>query len=205
MSAPAPRAVFRSSRAAQAALGAFLLCVLGLVACRTYFPRLTARPTDDVIAPAVRPVDLNTADRGELLQLPGVGPTLADAILAHRSSVGGFDSVDELGDVHGVGDKTLDRLRPLLAVTDPPVEKLERKPSPPPAAVRSGKIQPGDPPIDVNAASEAELQRLPGVGAVKARAIIAARPYKSVDDLDRASGIGRKTLDALRPFVVVGE
>lgn len=216
MAAPPPaRAVFRSSRSAQAALGAFLLCVLSVVAYRTYAPRLTARPTDDATSPApaavasAKPVDLNTADRAELLQLPGVGPNLADAILAHRRDVGKFESVDDLGEVKGVGDKTLTKLRPLLTVTDPPaggVEKLERKKAdPPPAMGKSGKIQPGEPAINVNTASEAELQRLPKVGPVLAKAIAAARPFKSVDDLDRVKGIGGKTLDGLRPFVTVGE
>lgn len=205
MSAPPPaRSVFASSRSAQAALVAFLVCVVGLVAYRTYFPRLNARPTDDPTSPAVtpKPIDLNTADRAELEQLPGVGPGLADAILSHRREAGPFRSVDELGDVYGVGDKTLAKLRPLLTVSEPGVEKLERKPTTP-AVVRTaaGKIQPGEPPINVNTATEVELQRLPRVGPATARAIIAARPFKSVDDLDRVKGIGPKTLDALRPFV----
>lgn len=209
MATPPPAtAPFRSSRTAQAVFGAFLLCVLGLVVYRTYAPRLSARPTDDPVAvTAPKPVDLNTAGREELLQLPGVGPNLADAILTHRSTVGRFDSVDDLNDVNGVGDKTLAKLRPLLTVTEPTVEKLERKKAvPPPAAVvKTGKIQPGEPPIDVNTASEAELMRLPKVGPVLAKAIAAARPFKSVDDLDRVKGIGAKTLDGLRPFVTVGE
>ena len=211
MSAPSPaRAVFRSSRSAQAALVAFVVCVVGLVAYRTYGSRVNAaRPADDVSPPpAVKPVDLNTADRAELRQLPGVGPTMADAILAHRREVGQFHSVDDLNAVHGVGEKTLEKLRPLLTVSEPALEQLERKPSPPNSPVvvsKGGKIQPGEPPINVNTAGEAELMRLPKVGPATAKAIVAARPFKSVDDLDRAKGIGAKTLEALRPFVTVGE
>ena len=208
MAAPSPApAMFASSRSAQAALAAFVLCVLGVVGYRVYLPRLTvARPTDEITSAAVpKPVDLNTADRAELQQLPGVGPSLADAILAHRRDMGQFQSVDDLSIVPGVGDKTLAKLRPLVAVSEPPVEKLERKPTLPPVVMKSGKIQPGEPPIDVNTAGEAELMRLPKVGAATAKAIIAARPFKSVDDLDRVRGIGPKTLDALRPFVTLGE
>jgi competence protein ComEA len=202
MAAPPPhRTVFRSSRSAQAALGVFVLCVLAVVAVRTYSPRLNARPTDDA-TPAPKPLDLNAADRAELEQLPGVGPTLADAILSHRTAVGRFAAVDELGEVNGVGDKTLAKLRPHLTVTGSAVEKLERKPTP---VIAAGKVQPGDTPVNLNTAGEAELLRLPGVGPVKARAILAARPFKTVDDLDRASGFGKKTVDALRPFVTVGE
>jgi competence protein ComEA len=207
---PPARAVFASSRSAQAALVAFVLCVVGLVAYHTYFPRLNAaRPTDDPTSPAVtvapKPVDLNTADRGELEQLPGVGPSMVDAILSHRREVGQFHSVNYLGAVPGVGDKTLAKLRPLLTVSEPQTEKLERKKADPPVVTSGGKIQPGEPPINVNTASEAELMRLPRVGPATARAIIAARPFRSVNELDRVKGIGPKTLDVLRPFVTVGE
>lgn len=62
------------------------------------------------------PVDLNTADRAALDQLPGVGPVMADRIIAWRTEHGRFSSVDELGEVSGVGEKTLERLRPLVRV-----------------------------------------------------------------------------------------
>lgn len=202
-----------TSRAAQAALAAFVLGLGGLLVYRTYSPRLTARPTDEVTAaptPAARPVDLNTAGRADLLQLPGVGPTLADAILAHRGEHGRFDAVDRLADVSGVGGKTLAKLRPLLTASDG-VDRLERKPraDPQPAApAGGGKIRPGEPKIDVNTATAADLQRLPRVGPVLAAAIVAARtdrPFAAVDDLRRVRGIGAKTLDGLRPFVTVGD
>jgi len=76
MAAPPATAGFPSRRTAQAALGAFVLIVLGYWPT-VPTPRLSARPTDDASptpAPVAKPVDLNTADRAELLQLPGVGP-----------------------------------------------------------------------------------------------------------------------------------
>lgn len=57
--------------------------------------------------------------------------------------------------------------------------------------------------IDLNTATQAELETLPGIGASKAAAIIANRPYATVDDLDRVPGIGPSTLDQLRPLVTV--
>ena len=44
--------------------------------------------------------------------------------------------------------------------------------------------------LDVNAASLAELQNIPGIGPVVAQRIIEARPFKSADDLQRVKGIG---------------
>ena len=54
--------------------------------------------------------------------------------------------------------------------------------------------------LDVNAASVRELVALPGIGTVLAGRIIAARPFKSADDLRRVKGIGAKTYEKIRPF-----
>ena len=206
-------------RAAQWVLAGFAVLALALLGYRGYGNGLAVRPTDHFPATARHRVDLNTADKTELLQVPGIGPSLADAILSHRRDRGPFGAVDELDGVKGVGDKTLGKLRPWLAVADGPpaspgevaVERLERKPVPPPApvaappAVKSGKVQAGEPPIDVNAADEGELQRLPGVGPVMARKIVEARGlarFGRVEDLRKVRGIGVKTLENLRPYVV---
>ncbi len=62
------------------------------------------------------PVNLNTADATGLDALPGVGPVLAARIVQWRTENGRFTSVDELGEVSGIGDKVLARLRPLVTV-----------------------------------------------------------------------------------------
>lgn len=57
-------------------------------------------------------VRLNTADRQELESLPGVGPVTAGAILDWRSEHGGFTTVEELLEISGIGEATLEKLRP---------------------------------------------------------------------------------------------
>ncbi len=54
--------------------------------------------------------------------------------------------------------------------------------------------------VDLNTASEQELEELKGVGPTTAKKIIAGRPYKSVNDLAKA-GVPTKTIDAIKPFV----
>ena len=62
------------------------------------------------------PVDLNTADLATLDTLPGVGPVLAQRILDWRTEHGRFSSVDELGEVSGIGDKLLAQIGPKVRV-----------------------------------------------------------------------------------------
>ncbi len=57
--------------------------------------------------------------------------------------------------------------------------------------------------VDINSASQAELEKLPGVGAVTAKKIIAGRPYASTADLSKA-GLSAKSVEKMRPFIAVG-
>jgi len=62
------------------------------------------------------PVDLNTATAEQFDGLPGVGRVMAAAIVAWRSSHGKFTSVDQLGEVDGIGPVRLEKLRPLVRI-----------------------------------------------------------------------------------------
>jgi competence protein ComEA len=208
-----------SPRSAQVALALCIAVLLGLLAYRGYGNRLGTRPTETVTAR----VDLNDAARAELEQVPHVGPKLAQAIDDHRKTKGPFKSVEELRDVKGVGPATFDKVRPYLRVeaprapaasaaeTDPPI--LERKKaapetkaaSPPMRTAGVRKLQPGDPPININTGTYQQLLQLPDVGPVTAQAIVAARaekPFRTLADLDAVKGIGPKKLEKLKQFVV---
>ncbi len=63
-----------------------------------------------------QPLDLNTASAEQLDQLDGIGPGMAAAILKYRDQHGGFGSVDELGEVPGIGEKRLASLREQVRV-----------------------------------------------------------------------------------------
>ncbi|WBB66907.1 helix-hairpin-helix domain-containing protein [Micromonospora sp. WMMD812] len=61
-------------------------------------------------------VNLNTATLAQLDALPGVGPVLAQRILAHREQQGGFRSVGDLRQVEGIGDARYEQLKDLVTV-----------------------------------------------------------------------------------------
>lgn len=60
-------------------------------------------------------VDLNTADAATLETLPRIGPAMAQRIIDHRTAHGPFAAADDLLAVSGIGAKTLEALRPLVA------------------------------------------------------------------------------------------
>jgi len=215
------------TRPAQLATAFLLGLATALVAVSWYASSPWAsRPSQLEHGPAgAYRVDLNRADHAELLQLPGVGEGLARRIVAYRREHGPFRSVNDLRNVRNVGPATLSRLRPWVCVQEDEAGEVE-----PPAAFRrsarpagaatpvafgatrgrrvSGKKAAGiTRPIDLNRASAADLQRLPGIGPVIAGRVVEARrkaPFQSVDDLrGRVPGIGPKKLEVLRPYATV--
>ncbi len=59
------------------------------------------------------------------------------------------------------------------------------------------------PKVDINSASQADLEKLPGVGEATAKKIIAGRPYRAVGDLSKA-GVPKNTIEKITPLVTVG-
>ena len=201
------RAWPRSAQMTVAGLAA--LCLI-LLCGRSLVQWLRAGPST---LPPQR-VELNSATQADLMLLPGVGETLARRILQVRAERGCFQSVDDLRAVGGVGPVTLERLRPWVFVSaNPPAPLAQAKlplavePSKR-ASAKVNKLTPQDTPIDVNAADSGTLMRIPGIGPVLSQRIIDERGRKAfatVEELRRVRGIGPKTLDRIRPFVVVAK
>lgn len=61
-------------------------------------------------------INLNKAGESELTQLPGVGPSKANAIIGHRTEHGNFQTIEDLKKVTGIGEKTFDQLKDLIDV-----------------------------------------------------------------------------------------
>jgi competence protein ComEA len=226
--APAPKqqpSLFQLAwpRPAQTAFAFFLGAILTLLTIHAYsYTRWGTRPTELERGVGITyRVDLNHATRAELLQLPGIGESLARRIEDYRLEHGRFQHVNDLIEVHGIGPAALERLRPWVqvkwqgdradqeAAEQRPVLRLSRETprrSDSPPRGSSTKEASLSIPIDINRAPLTELQRLPGVGPKMSQKIVDEReksPFKSIDDLRRVHGIGPKTLERLRPYITV--
>ena len=80
-------------------------------------PAVAGAATGGGAASEGAPIDLNAADTTALDGLPGVGPVLAERIIAWRTEHGRFTSVDELGEVSGIGEKLLGQIRDRVTVS----------------------------------------------------------------------------------------
>jgi competence ComEA-like helix-hairpin-helix protein len=74
------------------------------------------RPGKSATVLATGSIDVNSASAAELTKLPGIGPALAERIVAYRETHGRFASVGELNAVKGIGDKILARISPYCRV-----------------------------------------------------------------------------------------
>jgi competence protein ComEA len=110
-------------RADQATIGALVLAALvSMTAWWYYQGGADGRLIEIDRAPKRQAsflVDVNEADWPELAQLPGIGQTLAQRIVAVREDRGPFLDHSELRRVRGIGPKTLDKMKPYLRPIPP--------------------------------------------------------------------------------------
>lgn len=59
-------------------------------------------------------ISINSSTREELEKIPGVGPVMAANIITYRESIKGFKKIEELLNVSGIGDKTLEKIKPYI-------------------------------------------------------------------------------------------
>jgi len=61
-------------------------------------------------------ININTASLGELIQLPHIGPSTAEKILQYREQNDGFDYVEQLIDINGIGGSTYKDIQPYITL-----------------------------------------------------------------------------------------
>jgi comEA protein len=163
--------------------------------------RIRATP----LAPGER-IDPNRADALQLDRLPRVGAAMAERIVAWRGEHGPFRTLADLDAVPGVGPMLLASLAPHLTLSPAPAAlpraARERATG---ASPSGGTVDAAR--VDLNRATEAELEALPGIGPALAARIVAWReehgPFARIGDLARVPGIGPALLERLEPLVTV--
>lgn len=84
------------------------------------FEQWKEQADQEVIYPTVDgKVPINTAPAEQLQMLPGIGPTKAQEIVTYRDQNGFFQTVEQLQEVKGIGEKTLENVKPYITVQLP--------------------------------------------------------------------------------------
>lgn len=84
-------------------------------------PTLGESGAENALIPSVEPasifpVNVNTAGLAELDELPGVGPSLAQSIIAYRDANGAYETLEELLEVPGIGTRTFEAILPFITL-----------------------------------------------------------------------------------------
>ena len=104
--------------------GAFLCVLLGIFIGRNCLPNYymnhyisqqdfqeaSASETD------LGKININTANWDQLMQLPGIGETIAQRIIDYREQSGLFTTIEDLENINGIGPGTLDKIRPFITL-----------------------------------------------------------------------------------------
>lgn len=126
--------------------------------------------------------DINTADTSDLISLPGIGSKLASRIVNFRQKLGGFVSVDQLGETYGLPDSTFQKIKARFQCINPAVKT-----------------------IDINTADVNELRTHPYLRWTLANAIVNYRQqhgnYKSVEDIKKIDLITNEVFQKIFPYL----
>ncbi|MFN0158385.1 MAG: ComEA family DNA-binding protein [Bacteroidota bacterium] len=83
---------------------------------QTEQPKAQASLSKPESPPMLGSININTATKAQLMQLPGIGEQYAERIIIHREDFGLFASVDDLRKVKGIGKKRLEKMRPFITL-----------------------------------------------------------------------------------------
>ncbi|MFP4461241.1 MAG: ComEA family DNA-binding protein [Thermotogota bacterium] len=141
-------------------------------------------------------IDINTANSMELQLLKGIGSIKSEAIVQYRETKGPFIQKEDIMKVPGIGPATFEKIKDRLQITEVAKDTGTEQ-------IRKNNEQL----IDINRASQSQLENIPGIGPVKAKSIVEYRktngPFLDISELILVNGIGEKTLETMKPMITI--
>jgi competence ComEA-like helix-hairpin-helix protein len=132
----------------------------------------------------VKIIDINAADTADFISLPGIGSKLAARIVNFREKLGGFNSVNQLGETYGIPDSTFEKIKVRLECKNPAVKK-----------------------ININTSDASQLKTHPYIKWNIANAIVNYRnqhgAYKSIEDLRKIEILPDEIFNKIAPYLVL--
>jgi competence protein ComEA len=129
-------------------------------------------------------VAINTADTTALIALPGIGSKLAARIINFRDKLGGFYSINQVGETYGLADSTFQKIKPWLKLENVSLKKIK-----------------------INAATKDEMKSHPYLKWTLANAIVEYRNqhgrFSSIEDLKNVGAITEEILAKIKPYISV--
>ena len=129
-------------------------------------------------------VDINLADTTALIALPGIGSKLATRIIAFRDKLGGFYSVNQVGETFGLPDSTFQKIKQYLKLENGSVRK-----------------------ININTASVDELKSHPYIRYSLANPIVAYRNqhgiFTKVEDIKKVMVVTEEVYSKIAPYLII--
>lgn len=126
-------------------------------------------------------VEINSADTSALIALPGIGSKLASRIVSFREKLGGFYSVDQVGETFGLADSTFQKIKQYLKIEGTSVRK-----------------------ININTATVDELKAHPYIRYTLANPIVAYRnehgPFQKVEDVKKVMAVTEELYNKIGPY-----
>lgn len=141
-------------------------------------------PQTKTHAPRYSLIDINTADTSAFISLPGIGSKLASRITAFREKLGGFYSIDQIGETYGLPDSTFQKIKQYLKLDNASVKK-----------------------ININTATVDELKAHPYIKFSIANPIVAYRNehglFSKVEDIKKVMAVTDDIYKKIVPYLAL--
>lgn len=129
-------------------------------------------------------IDLNTADKSELRSLNGIGPHFSKKIVEYRKKLGGYISVDQIMDIHGMGKERFEMIQEYMFIKDTTINK-----------------------IPINKAGISEMVKHPYFNWNLANNIIQLRKqhglFKEIEDIKKSHLIDKDTYNSIASYLTL--